>query len=61
MKMQDIIERVNHFSKLARERNLTAEEQLERAKYRKLYLEQFKLQVKQKLDSIEFVDENKIV
>ncbi|MEG0068187.1 DUF896 domain-containing protein [Cetobacterium sp.] len=61
MEMKDIIEMVNYFSAMARKRELTPEEQLERARYRKMYLEQFKAQVKQKLDSIEIVDENKMI
>lgn len=60
MEMKDIIAKVNYFSKLARERELTEEEKIEREKYRKLYLEQFKAQVKGHLDSIKVVqvDEN---
>lgn len=60
MEMKDIIAKVNYFSKLARERELTQEEKDEREKYRKLYLEQFKAQVKGHLDSIKVVhvDEN---
>ena len=61
MEMKDIIEMVNYFSDQAKKRELTAEEKLEREKYRKLYLEQFKAQVKQKLDNIEIVDESKII
>ena len=40
---------------------LTPEEKVEREKYRKMYLEQFKQQVRQKLDSIEIVDEKKLI
>lgn len=60
MEMKDIIAKVNYYSKLARERELTEEEKVEREKYRKLYLEQFKAQVKGHLDSIKVVqvDEN---
>ncbi|MBR8700443.1 hypothetical protein IX317_000409 [Fusobacterium sp. DD29] len=56
MEMKDIIAKVNYFSKLARERELTKEEQEEREKYRKMYLEKFKAQVKGHLDSIKIVD-----
>lgn len=59
--MKEIIEMVNYFAAEAKKRELTEAEKLEREKYRKLYLEQFKAQVKQKLDSIEIVDENKII
>lgn len=41
-----IIEKINYFTKLSRERELTPEEQAERAEYRKMYLELFKAQVK---------------
>lgn len=54
--MKDIIAKVNYFSKLARERELTEEEKEERQKYRQLYLEQFKAQVRGHLDKIKIVD-----
>lgn len=46
MEMKDIIAKVNYFSKLARERELTEAEKEERQKYRQMYLEQFKAQVR---------------
>lgn len=58
MDMQEIIKNVNYYAKIAKERALTAEELSERDKYRKLYLEQFKAQVRGNLDSIKIVDEN---
>ena len=60
--MKDIIERVNHYANLAKQRKLTEEESQEREKYRKLYLEKFKQQVRGHLDNIKVVDEteNKI-
>lgn len=61
MEMKDIIEKINYFSKEAKKRELTPEEKLEREKYRKMYLEQFKAQVRQKLDSIEIIDEKKMI
>lgn len=61
MEMKEIIEKVNYYSNLIKKRELTNEEKVEREKYRKLYLEKFKAQVKQKLDNIEIVDETKIV
>lgn len=60
MEMKEIIKMINYFSAESKKRELTDEEKIERERYRKLYLEQFKAQVKQKLDSIEIVDENKI-
>lgn len=56
MEMKDIIAKVNYFSKLARERELTEAEKEERQKYRQLYLEQFKAQVRGHLDKIKIVD-----
>ena len=57
MEMKDIIEKVNYFSKLAKERKLTEEEKNERQKYRKLYLEKITGQVRNHLDNIEIVDD----
>lgn len=60
MEMKDIIEKINYFSKLAKTRELTNEEAEERHKYRQMYLEKFRAQVKAQLDNIEIVDdENK--
>ena len=56
MEMKDIIAKVNYFSKLARERELTEAEKGERQKYRQMYLEQFKAQVRGHLDNIKIVD-----
>lgn len=56
MEMKDIIAKVNYFSKIARERELTEAEKEERQKYRKMYLEQFKAQVRGHLDNIKIVD-----
>lgn len=57
MEMKEIIEKVNYFSKLAKTRELTKEEADERHKYRQLYLEKFRAQVKAQLDNIEIVDD----
>ena len=57
MEMKDIIEKVNYYAKLSRERKLTEEEIKDREIYRRLYLDQFKAQVKKHLDNIEIVDE----
>lgn len=58
MEMKDIVEKVNYFSKLAKTRELTNEEAEERHRYRQLYLEKFRAQVKAQLDNIEIVDDN---
>ena len=57
MEMKDIIGKVNYYARLSKERKLTDEEAKDREVYRKLYLEQFKQQVKNHLDNIEIVDE----
>ena len=58
MEMKDIIAKVNYYSALAKKKQLTDEEIIERQKYRTLYLEQFKSQVKGHLDQIKVVDKN---
>lgn len=58
MEMQEIIKNVNYYAKLSKERNLTGSELAERDKFRKMYLAQFKAQVKDHLDNIKIVDEN---
>ena len=58
MEMKDIITMVNYYSKLSKERILTDEETIDRQKYRALYLEQFKSQVRGHLDKVKVVDEN---
>ncbi|MCI5725346.1 MULTISPECIES: DUF896 domain-containing protein [Fusobacterium] len=60
MEMKDIIEKVNYYSRLSKTRELSSEEKIDREYYRKLYLEQFKNQVRGHLENIEIVDENKI-
>ena len=57
MEMKDIIEKVNYYTKLSKERKLTEEEIKDREIYRRMYLDQFKAQVKEHLDNIEIIDE----
>ena len=57
MEMKDIIEKINYYAKLSKERKLTEEEIKDREIYRRMYLDQFKAQVRKHLDSIEIVDE----
>ena len=61
MEMKDIIEKVNYYAKLSKERKLTEEEIKDREIYRRMYLDQFKAQVKKHLDSIEIVDEKDFI
>ena len=58
--MEDIIKKINEFTKISRERELTEEEKTEREKYRKLYIEKFKTSMRGHLDSIKVmrVDDN---
>ena len=60
MEMKDIIAKVNYFSKLARERELTEAEKEERQKYRQMYLEQFKAQVRGHLDNIKIIVDGEV-
>jgi len=53
---QKLIDRINELATLAKERELTQEEVLEREKLRKEYLKQFKEGFKQRLNSIKFED-----
>lgn len=57
MEMKDIIEKINYYAKLSKERKLTEEETKDREIYRRMYLDQFKAQVRKHLDNIEIVDE----
>ncbi len=58
MEMKEIIEKVNYYAKIAKERELTEEEAIQRQKYRTLYLEQFKSQVRGQLDTVKIVDKD---
>lgn len=56
MDMKVIIERVNYYSKLSKERELTQVEKESREEYRRAYLETFKAQVRGHLDNVKVVD-----
>ena len=58
--MKKIIEKVNEYTRISKERELTEEEKIEREKYRKLYMDKFRESMKGHLDSIKIVnvDEN---
>lgn len=60
MEMKDIIEKVNYYTRLSKQRELTEEEKKDREHFRKLYIEQFKSQVKGHLENIEIIDSNKL-
>lgn len=53
--MEDIIKKINEFTKISRERELTDEEKTEREKYRKIYIEKVKNSMRGHLDSIKIV------
>lgn len=57
MEMKDIVIKVNYYANLSKKRTLTEEELIERNKYRKLYMEKFRAQVKGHLDRIKIVDD----
>ena len=48
--MDEIVKKINEFTKLSKERELTEEEKKEREKYRRLYIDKFKESLKGHLD-----------
>ena len=54
-KMDEIVKKINEFTKLSKERELTEEEKKERQKYRRLYIDKFKESLKGHLDNIKIV------
>lgn len=56
MEMKDIIKKVNYYAGEAKKRELTDEEQEDRKKFRALYLDQFRAQVRGHLNNIKIVD-----
>ncbi len=53
--MENIIKKINEFSRLAKERELTEEENMQREKYRKMYMEKFRESIRGHLESIKIV------
>ena len=53
--MEEIVKKINEFTKLSKERELTEEEKKEREKYRRLYIDKFKENLKGHLDNIKIV------
>ena len=53
--MEDIVKKINEFSKIAKERELTEEEAKEREKYRRMYIDKFKESVRGHLDNVKVV------
>ena len=54
-KMDEIVKKINEFTKLSKERELTEKEKKEREKYRRLYIDKFKESLKGHLDNIKIV------
>ncbi len=50
---KELLARVNHFGKLAKERELTADEKAEQIKVRAEYLQEFRAGMKQVLDNVD--------
>lgn len=53
--MDEIVKKINEFTKLSKERELTEEEKKERERYRRLYIDKFKESLKGHLDNIKIV------
>lgn len=53
---QEKIDRINELAKLAKERELTEEEEIERQALRKEYIQAFRKSAKQQFDRIKIVD-----
>ena len=54
-KMDEIVKKINEFTKLSKERELTEKKKKEREKYRRLYIDKFKESLKGHLDNIKIV------
>lgn len=62
--MDEIVKKINEFTRLSKERELTEEEKKEREKYRRIYIDKFKESLKGHLDNIKIVkvdDEGNLV
>ncbi len=58
MEMKEVIDKINSLNATKKERELTTEELEELAKYRQLYLQNFKANVRNILDSTRVINEN---
>ena len=58
MEMTEVIDKINSLNATKRERELTAEEAEELAKYRQLYLQNFKANMRNILDNTRVINEN---
>ena len=58
MEMKEIIEKINTLNALKKERELTSEESEEWAKYRQLYLQNFKANMRNILENTKVINED---
>ena len=58
MEMKEIIDKINTLNATKKERELTAEESEQLAKYRQLYLQNFKANMRNILDNTKVINEN---
>ena len=58
MEMKEIIDKINTLNATKKERELTTEELEELAKYRQLYLQNFKANMRNILDNTKVINEN---
>lgn len=56
--MEEVIRRINELAALAKERELTAEEQAERQQLRRKYIDSFKASLTAQLDNVYFVEKD---
>lgn len=58
MEMKEVIDKINTLNATKKERELTVEESEELAKYRQLYLQNFKANMRNILDNTKVINEN---
>ena len=58
MEMKEVIDKINTLNATKKERELTVEESEELAKYRQLYLQNFKANMRNILDNTRVINEN---
>lgn len=56
--MEETIRRINELAALAKERELTTEEQAERQQLRRKYIDSFKASLTAQLDNVYFVEQD---
>ena len=56
--MEETIRRINELAALAKQRELTEEEQAERQQFRRKYIDSFKASLTAQLDNVYFVEQD---